>query len=281
MRIRRALAASLLGVTLVSTVPAAPSLGAGAANPKFLTLPFPRTYRMAIEAAWWRSKTEEHRGIDYVKGHPERPWTWEPFPVVAAAGGRACAGTWQSNACISGVGTHVVIRHRREGRTWYTYYGHLTTSTLTDRIPLNKDAYSVRVRRGEYLGMAGRTGYPGTGTHLHFELITLPFKDWDPYDLYALASRYPDPPGRNGKTCGANHFWMECPPRPEPPAAEQSATAGEQHRLSASGRTHQEAAARDARGPSRRRRRRRARGTGKPHQRPRAAMMRGADRRTS
>lgn len=199
-----------LVLAAVSTFP----MGTSASHlPRFLTPPFPRHWKMAIDTAWWRGQGELHKGMDYVKGDPDQGWTWQSFPVIAAAGGRACAASERSNACITGVGSRVVIRHRREGRTWYTYYGHMATRSISSRIPLNKDAYSVRVKRGEFLGMAGRTGLPGTGLHLHFEVITVPFRAWDPYDLYAYAPRYPDPAGRNGRTCGSHRLWIECPPK--------------------------------------------------------------------
>jgi hypothetical protein len=224
MRRIRWLVLGALASILATSLPAGVRAGS---HPRFLTLPFPRTYRMAIWAGWWRDDGELHSGIDYVKGHPDRPWTWERFPVLAAAGGWACAASERSDACIEGVGARVVIRHRRDGRTWYTYYGHLATRTISDRIPLDRDRFSVWVKRGEYLGMAGRTGLPGTGIHVHLQLYTIPFRSWDPYDLYAKARRYPDPAGTNGRTCGPDRFWIDCPPRPpETVSATGHATTG-------------------------------------------------------
>jgi murein DD-endopeptidase MepM/ murein hydrolase activator NlpD len=72
------------------------------------------------------------------------------------------------------------------------------------------------VKRGEFLGWAGRTGLPNTGLHLHFQVISSlsPFRSLDPYDIYGYRRAYPNPAGTNGRRCGPNRLFIDCPPDP-------------------------------------------------------------------
>jgi murein DD-endopeptidase MepM/ murein hydrolase activator NlpD len=202
----------LLAVALVGTPPA--TVEAGSRTPRFLTLPFPRTYNLRIQDSWLRGWGDPHSGLDYIKGRIDKSWTWRRFPVIAAASGKACAALDDRSGCINGAGTRVVIKHRRNGRTFYTYYGHL--DTVSRRIPIGTNRYDTWVKRGEFLGWAGRTGLPNTGLHLHFQVISSlsPFRSLDPYDIYGYRRAYPNPAGTNGRRCGPNRLFIDCPPDP-------------------------------------------------------------------
>jgi murein DD-endopeptidase MepM/ murein hydrolase activator NlpD len=204
-----ALAALLVLLTGASSAAAAPH--------RFLTLPFPDVRSMHIEDGWWRSADgSQHNGIDYIRGAVGKGWTWHGFPVVAAAAGWACAALDDEPGCIKGVGTRVLIRHQLpNGTVLLTYYGHLRK--IASAIAVGTDRFSTPVKRGQLLGWAGRTGLPGTGIHLHFELMRKP-GDWiDPYDIRGYRQEYPDPAGRNAIACGPDRYWIDN--RPAPPAS--------------------------------------------------------------
>ncbi len=81
------------------------------------------------------------------------PAPWESFPVIAAAPERACAAASSADrTCINGVGKRVIIKHRVDDRTYYTYYGHLRR--VAPEIPVGSDRYDTRVKRGQVIGWA-------------------------------------------------------------------------------------------------------------------------------
>ncbi len=204
--------ATTLALLILLLLPAGVAMGGGS-NPRFLTLPFPETQGMRIVDGWWRGDMDLHRGIDYIKGSVRRSSTWQSFPIIAAAAGKACAAaSTEDDTCIGGVGKRVIIKHRVDGRTYYTYYGHLRK--VAPEIPVGTDRYDTHVKRGQIIGWAGKTGYPGTGVHLHFELETAPGQWLDPYDIYDYRHAYPAPTNPRGRECGPNHFWRVCPPAP-------------------------------------------------------------------
>lgn len=205
---------SLLTALLALTLLPGGTVVAGS-SPRFLTLPFAQTSGMRIEDGWLRGAGDVHGGLDYINGKVGRPSTWDTFPVIAAAGGRACAARSRVAGCgadgiNNGIGNRVVIRHRREGRIWYSYYGHLRN--FAPEIAVGTNTYVTRVRRGQFLGMAGRSGNPNTATHLHFEIDNVNGNPVDPYDVYGYRGAYPNPRGTNGRDCGNDHFWQRCPP---------------------------------------------------------------------
>jgi murein DD-endopeptidase MepM/ murein hydrolase activator NlpD len=223
MKIRAAALASLVLTSAAVAASTSTPVLAGDRSPRFLSLPFRGMWKMRIQDGWYKGR-EPHRGLDYIRGRVDEGGTWRRFAVVAAAPGKACAALDDRNGCINGVGTRVVIRHRVDGRTWYTYYGHL--DTVSRRIPIGTNRYQTRVKRGEFLGWAGRTGLPGTGLHLHFQVITPPFRSHDPYDIYGQRGAYPNPRGTNGRRCGPDRLFIACPPRPPGvPAATDSTRA--------------------------------------------------------
>jgi hypothetical protein len=224
-RIVRAIVATLLLVGVAVGAPAAPAM---AATPRFLTLPLASTKGMNIQQAWlWsggsRDGTAGHDGIDYIKARVDSaPVTWKSFRVVAAAPGRACASRNGHSACgFASPGNWVVMRHRVEGRTWYTFYGHLRT--IDSAIPLGRWS-DARLVRGQALGMSGYSGDPCCITHLHFELLTGPGHRIDPYGLYARRERYPDPAGKNGRRSAPANAWTTNPPTRAPRHAVVTAT---------------------------------------------------------
>jgi murein DD-endopeptidase MepM/ murein hydrolase activator NlpD len=214
MRSRSALVPLLLVAVAFAGAPPQ-DVQAGGRYPRFLTLPFPGTWKMRIQDGWLRNTSSPlHRGFDYIRGKIDNGGTWRRFPVIAAASGKACAALNNRDGCIDGIGTRVVIRHRRNGHTFYTYYGHL--DTVSRRIPIGTNSFDVRVRRGQFLGWAGRTGLPGTGLHLHFQVMRTrsAATSLDPYDVYGYRGAYPNPAGTNGRGCGPNRLFINCPPEP-------------------------------------------------------------------
>ena len=212
-RALRAIAATLLLLCVAVGVPAAPAV---AATPRFLTLPIASTHGMNIQQAWlWsggsRDGTAGHDGIDYIDAKVDSaPVTWKSFQVVAAAPGRACASRNGQSACgFASAGNWVVMRHSVDGRTWYTFYGHLRT--IDPAIPIGRWS-DARLARGHSLGMSGHSGDPCCITHLHFELLTGPGHRVDPYGLYARRERYPDPAGKNGRRSASANAWTTNPP---------------------------------------------------------------------
>ena len=201
-------------------------------SPRFLTAPYDDE-SVSIFEGWYydRSRVDlgcphpfdqipltRHCAIDYIKGDlNDEGLSWEVFPVIAAAPGRATVFI-----SLSGAGTYAVIEHDEvdpEGRRFYTRYLHLNTATVA--LPFEE---SVRVERGEFIGMAGRTGQT-TGIHLHFSVLiddtngeaedSFDFAQVDPYDLAGGLLRSGRRPIRDhyqpGSGCGPNHLWIDCP----------------------------------------------------------------------
>src|SRR5262245_59416714 len=101
-----------------------------AAPTRFLTLPFKSTKGMHIQRAWGKFPDGFHHAIDYIHGTPGAPATWDPFPVLAAAPGLACAQRAGRHGCFElpdeKLTDRVLIKHRVDGRTYYTFYQHVT-----------------------------------------------------------------------------------------------------------------------------------------------------------
>ncbi len=104
---------SFVSALLAVTLSPAGTAVAGS-SPRFLTLPFPQTSGMRIEDGFLRGAGDVHGGVDYINGRVGRPGTWQTFPVIAAAGGRACAARSRVAGCgadgiSNGIGNRVVI----------------------------------------------------------------------------------------------------------------------------------------------------------------------------
>ncbi len=183
-----------------------------AATPHFLTLPFLDASRKQIQQGfYWSGPGHEtyHGGIDYIQGRLDQSRTWKSYPVYAAAAGMACAQVASTQkGCIPGVGNRVLIKHRVDGKVFYTYYGHLRT--MVAKIPLGN--HKVYVKRGEFLGYSGYTGDPCCVTHLHFQLMDGNWRTIDPYGIYGTRGAYPNPAGTNGKRNGNPSYWLNDPP---------------------------------------------------------------------
>jgi hypothetical protein len=220
------LARSLLALTLaVASIGAVPAPSVVAASTHFLTLPFRSpTNKKIQEGFYWTGccHVPLHGGIDYIQGVRDRSSTWKSFPVYAAASGMACAQVAsRQSGCISGVGNRVLIKHKVNGKVFYTYYGHL--KGMVSRIP--RGSAKVHVNRGELLGYSSYSGDPCCVTHLHFQMLTVHWKSIDPYGIYATRSHYPNPAGTNGKHVGSPSYWVSDPPRTTVPGAAGAATA--------------------------------------------------------
>ena len=178
------LAISLFAFTATSANQASAAPTASAHTP-FLTLPFESTARMQILSGWYYNGGGGfHGGIDFINGNYNRVSGWRTFPIIAAADGEACGN------CSSRQGNAVFIKHKIDGITYYTYYGHM--ASIANDIPLGSQSRTVYVKRGQYLGMAGGTGANGL-LHLHFALMNANSTPLDPYNIHRLRGSYPAP----------------------------------------------------------------------------------------
>ena len=150
----------------------------------FLTLPFEPSTEMNILSGWYYSSSGGlHNGIDYISGGLKSPKTWKTFPVLASADGEACGN------CSGRQGNAVWIKHIVGGTTYYSYYGHL--ASISPDVPLGSQSRTLKVKRGQFLGMAGNTG--SDVIHLHFALYTSSSQPLDPYGIGKLREAYPAP----------------------------------------------------------------------------------------
>jgi hypothetical protein len=213
-------ALAVVGAALIVASTQAPARGAGGV-PQFLTLPFDASNKkIVLQRAWTTVDpstgkfTLNHHAIDYVNGTRDVPSSWKTFDVLAAAAGEACgAKTGQGGCFDSGeiMGNRVLIKHKVEGQTYYTFYNHL--ATIAKKIPLNDVHDTVHVDSGEVVGEAGDSNSPGV-LHLHFELLDENLKPIDPYGIYGITDQYPDPRGKNGKDAGKKNYFLTDPPQP-------------------------------------------------------------------
>lgn len=184
-----ALSVALLGATVLPSAHVADASTTRtptrqiAATP-FLTLPFVPNSNMHVLSGWYYSGGGGfHGGIDYINGGVNNGG-WRTFPVIASADGEACGN------CTSRQGNAVWIKHNVNGATYYTYYGHL--ASIGRNIPLGSQSRTVRVKRGDVIGMAGDTGASGA-LHLHFGLYSASSQPIDPYSIGKLREYYPQP----------------------------------------------------------------------------------------
>ncbi|MGA7731365.1 MAG: M23 family metallopeptidase [Chloroflexia bacterium] len=178
-----AVAVALFALSAASATPASAAPTGGARTP-FLSLPFEANSSMQILSGWYYNGGGFHGGIDFVKGSYNSVRSWGTFPVIAAADGEACAN------CCSRQGNAVFIKHKLNGVTYYTYYGHL--ASISPDIPQGAQSRTVHVKRGQFLGMAGDTGSRGS-IHLHFALMNANSTPMDPYSIGLLRDAYPAP----------------------------------------------------------------------------------------
>lgn len=215
MHIRLATIAALIGV-LVLGLGALEGPVLGAANPRFLRLPFASGQRIIIQRAWiTRGSTGKfdlvHHAVDYINGTQDVVKTWKTFEVLAAAEGEACGARQGQGGCFDSgeiMGNRVLIKHKVQGQVYYTFYNHL--DSIAKGIPLNDKNKTVHVAAGEKIGMAGASNSQGL-LHLHWELLDSTFKPLDPYGIYGISDFYPDPRGKNGRRANKSYF-IDNPP---------------------------------------------------------------------
>lgn len=223
--------------------PLGTSSAIGAATPKFLTLPFQSPAKIHIQRGWWTIGSTGrfdllHHAVDYIHGTLDVPSSWENFPVVAAAGGEACAEVLGGNGCYDApgeiMGNRVLIRHSVGGVVYYTFYNHL--KSISSLIPIGSRSRTVHVKQGQVIGIAGASGNDPTFIHLHFELQDARGKWIDPYGLEATSREYPDPQGKNGIVSANRNYFLTNPPavlaaaRPPAPSPAPSPTPKASHR---------------------------------------------------
>jgi murein DD-endopeptidase MepM/ murein hydrolase activator NlpD len=205
----------VLGLFLASAQ--APALAAG--TPKFLTLPFAGPPgKVSIQRAWWTINRDTgrfdllHHGIDYVYGKRDAVSTWQMFDALAAAPGDACAAKQSQGGCFDSgeiMGNRVLIKHKVDGKVYYTFYNHL--DSIARNIPLNNIRDTVHVDQGDKIGVVGESNSPGF-IHLHWELLDENLKPIDPYGIKGITDEYPDPKGKNGNRSGKNNYFTTNPP---------------------------------------------------------------------
>lgn len=166
---------------------------------RFLTLPFTDP-RVVVQQGWVGNTNYEHAGIDFILG-PRDTGNWQSYDVVASADGWACGN------CTTRQGNAVWIRHSVNGKTYYTYYGHL--ANIAGNIPIGSQQNLVWVQRGQKLGDAGSTGVDGNVIHLHFQ-VNFGATIVDPSDLWQMRDVYA--PGCTNCSMGANYLWTTNPP---------------------------------------------------------------------
>lgn len=184
---------------------------------RYIDLPFSPNSEMNIQQAWSGFELTHH-AMDIVKGDLDNSSTWESFPVLAGADGKACANPNDKQ------GKAVLIDHGTiEQGTLYEYSGHL--SSIPEEILKTPCSGKKRteVKRGQEIGKAGATGviYDGkeqpTWTHLHWALFVMNGKqrtDIDAFDIRGARELYPnidDPKFTNGKLCGPQTILIDCP----------------------------------------------------------------------
>lgn len=169
---------------------------ATAASSHFLTAPYTDS-GVKLQQGWYYDYSNaNHQGIDYIKGTVDKSATWQSFQVKAAAPGTA------KYAYSSSWGNYVLIKHVVGTDTYYTLYAHLASSPLV----INK---WQTVTRGQYIGMAGKTGAANNVIHLHFEFSKGGYGSGyrlDPYSIYSTKKNYP--PFTSYRD---NDYWFRVP----------------------------------------------------------------------
>src|SRR3954453_12760079 len=189
--------------------------------PQFLTLPFNASdKKIVLQRAWTTidpstgTFTLNHHAIDYVNGTRDVPSSWKTFDVLAAAEGEACGAKTAQGGCFDSgeiMGNRVLVKHKVEGQTYYTFYNHL--ASIAKKIPLNNVKDTVHGDAGEVIGEAGDSNSPGV-LHLHWELLDENLKPLDPYGINGITDQCPDPRGKNGKDAGKKNYFLTDPPQP-------------------------------------------------------------------
>jgi hypothetical protein len=208
-----------MGVAVLAASLVTPAFAADV--PQFLMLPFNASdKKVTIQRAWTTYNPSSgrfdlnHHAIDYVNGPRDGVSSWKPFDVLAAASGEACGAKTAQGGCFDSgeiMGNRVLIKHRVDGKVYYTFYNHL--KSIAGAIPLNNIKNTVHVNAGDLIGVAGDSNSQGQ-IHLHFELLDENFKPIDPYGIKGITDQYPDVKGKNGKKAGNKSYFLTDPPQP-------------------------------------------------------------------
>lgn len=184
---------------------------------RLFDLPYPPDRNMRIQQAWTSDFDSDHNAMDIIKGELDNSGTWESFPVLAGADGKACANPPNS------LGNAVLIEHHFEERTLFTYSGHL--KSIVSSIPQCGDG-EKEVKMHEFIGEAGSTGAEDL-IHLHWRVFDENNISLDVFDLMRTRDKYPninEPRFTNGKFCGPDTILIGCPTEPKKPTASPTLT---------------------------------------------------------
>lgn len=102
-------------------------------------------------STYYKAKNGDHLGLDIKSKTGDTN-------VYAAANGTVTQSGWNSAN-----GNCVVIAHSVNGKTVYSFYGHLKSRSVS---------VGQRVSKGSKIGIIGNTGSSSTGVHLHFAITT-------------------------------------------------------------------------------------------------------------
>lgn len=102
-------------------------------------------------STYYRAKNGDHLGLDIKSKTGDTN-------VYAAANGTVTQSGWNSAN-----GNCVVIAHSVNGKTVYSFYGHLKSRSVS---------VGQKISKGSKIGIIGNTGSSSTGVHLHFAITT-------------------------------------------------------------------------------------------------------------
>lgn len=189
------------------------SIDLSASQTRFLELPFKQDSGIRLVQGWVYKGYHDgqtHYGIDYIQGNDlDNAAIWGEFPVLASADGVACE---ESFVTIYPTKNQAVKVLHKNGYT--TRNLHMDpASVVSMQFPKCSEPTEQwkPVKMGEELGLTGDTGTEKGWFHLHFEVKDPNGNPVDPYDLRKKRDEYPDPSIDNGKDCGPNLLWVNCP----------------------------------------------------------------------
>lgn len=162
------------------------------AGDRFLTYPFANDNQMWIQQSWTYTDGTAHKGMDFIRGTPDKSATWQSFNIKAAAPG--IVDTVNTNPAASSWGNYVIIKHRKGdfnpplSTDYFSVYAHLAT--------VSAPAVGKVITRGTTIGTAGKTGQANNVLHLHWEVHqTTKMNKIDPLGIYLTRDKYPRWPG--------------------------------------------------------------------------------------
>ncbi len=106
---------------------------------------------------YYSYKGGDHLGVD-IKSSTDGGKTINDRNIYAASAGTVVKAGWNSAN-----GYSVVIEHTVSGRKVYSFYGHLSSISVSQ---------TQSVKMGQKIGVIGNTGSSSRGAHLHFAIST-------------------------------------------------------------------------------------------------------------